>query len=237
MITYMKKIGIVVAMKEELEAVEKFLKNIEEKEIRGTSFKIGIIGKCKCVVVHCGIGKVNASICAQILVDDFHIDYLINTGVAGSLNNDMDICDIVISRKAIQHDFNTGTLDDCDPGEIPNIGTKFFDADDRMIEKATRSAQRLNLGVKVIEGIIATGDQFISDKDVKDYLVEEFDADCCEMEGASIAQVAYLNDVPFVILRAISDKADGSARMSFDDFVSKAAEHSMQLVKEMVVSL
>ena len=106
-----------------------------------------------------------------------------------------------------------------------------------MIEKATRSAQRLNLGVKVIEGIIATGDQFISDKDVKDYLVEEFDADCCEMEGASIAQVAYLNDVPFVILRAISDKADGSARMNFDDFVSKAAEHSMQLVKEMVVSL
>ena len=230
-------IGIIGARFDEVQGLKDIMKKVKVEEKAGMQFYSGDLCGKDAVVVRCGIGKVNASICAQILVDDFNIDYLINTGVAGSLNNDMDICDIVISRKAIQHDFNTGTLDDCDPGEIPNIGTKFFDADDRMIEKATRSAQRLILGVKVIEGIIATGDQFISDKDVKDYLVEEFDADCCEMEGASIAQVAYLNDVPFVILRAISDKADGSARMSFDDFVSKAAEHSMQLVKEMVVSL
>lgn len=230
-------IGIIGAMNDEVQGLKDLMKKTTVVEKAGMDFCSGDLCGKDVVVVKCGIGKVNAGICAQILVDDYNIDYLINVGVAGSLNRDIDVCDIVVSRKAIQHDFTTGDIDNYEVGEIPEMGTKYFDADDLLVEKATRCAQRLNLGVKVYEGIIATGDQFINDEEKKGYLVEEFGADCCEMEGGSIAQVAYLNDVPFVILRAISDKADGDANMTFNDFVEKAAEHSMQLVKEMVAAL
>ena len=230
-------IGIIGAMNDEVQGLKDIMKKKKVVEKAGMEFCSGELGGKDVIVVKCGIGKVNASICAQILVDDYNIDALINVGVAGSLNKDIDVCDIVISKKAIQHDFSTGDTDNYEVGEIPEMGTKYFYADDLLIEKATRCAQRLNLGIKVFEGIVATGDQFINDEEKKDYLVEEFGADCCEMEGASIAQVAHLNDVPFVILRSISDKADGDAVMSFDKFMEIAANNSMLLVMAMVAAL
>ncbi len=232
-------IGIIGAMPEEVEGLKDLMKKKKIAEKAGMEFVSGELCDKYVVVVQCGIGKVNAGVCAQILVDDYNVDALINVGVAGSLNNNIDVCDIVVSKKVIQHDFYCGDIEanKYEPGEIPGIGTKYFEADDLLIEKAERCAQRLNLGVKVHEGIVATGDQFINDAEKKKYLAEEFGADCCEMEGGAIAQVAYLNDVPFVILRAISDKADGKALITFDEFVQKAAEHSMLLVKEMVAAL
>lgn len=227
-------IGIIGAMTEEVQELKDLMTDETVYEKAGKKFYKGKIGGKEVVVVQCGIGKVNAAICAQMMIDQFDVDYLINTGVAGSLNNDIDVCDIVVSKRAIQHDFSCGDVGNYEVGEIPKIGTKYFIADDRLIDIAKSSVKKANLNIHVFEGTVVTGDQFISDHKKKNYLVSEFAGDCCEMEGGAIAQVAYLNDIPFVIIRAISDKADGEAVVSFDEFVEKAADNSIALLKEMI---
>ena len=226
-------LGIIGAMEVEVAALKNNMSAPEVTEKAGMKFYQGKIAEKDVVVVKCGIGKVNAGICTQVLVDIFHVDAVINTGVAGSLNHEIDICDIVISREAQQHDMDVTPLG-YDKGIIPDMETSVFQADKRLIALAKSSAKDAKLEVNVYEGKILSGDQFIGTMDAKAYLLKNFAGDCAEMEGAAIAHAASLNHIPFLILRAISDKADGGAEMDYPTFEKKAAENSIKLLNQMI---
>lgn len=199
----------------------------------GMDFYEGTLNGASVVVVRCGIGKVNAALCVQILADIFEVTHVINTGVAGSLNADLDIGDIVVSKDALHHDMDA-TIFGYKKGEVPQMGFREFTADERLVTLAKKACEKANPDLNVLTGRVVSGDQFISSKEVKEYLISEYHGDCTEMEGASIAHGAYLNSIPFVIIRAISDKADDSAQMDYPTFEAAAAKHSAALVKEMV---
>lgn len=184
-------------------------------------------------MVKCGIGKVNAAMCTQILADRYNVDAVINTGVAGSLNNDIDICDIVISTVAQEHDMDVTALG-YEKGIIPDMDVSIFEADRKLVELTKKSAKEAGLDVKVFEGKVVSGDQFISTHEKKKSLKNSFGGDCAEMEGAAIAHVASLNNIPFLVIRAISDKADGGAHMDYPTFEKKAAANSILLLNEII---
>ena len=229
----MSKIGIIGAMELEVEQLKSKMtvSNIVTKA--GMEFYEGTLNGASVVVVRSGIGKVNAALCVQILVDLFEVTHIINTGVAGSLNAALDIGDILISKDAIHHDMDT-TIFGYQLGEVPQMGTREFKADERLMSLAKNSCEKVNEGIHAIVGRVVSGDQFISSKEVKERLIANFQGDCAEMEGASVAHGAYLNKVPFVIIRAISDKADDSAEMDYPSFERAAAAHSAKLVEDMV---
>lgn len=229
----MNKIGIIGAMDLEVDTLKSHLTDVKITQKAGMQFYEGILNGTPTVVVRCGIGKVNAALCVQILADIFEVTHLINTGVAGSLNAELNIGDILISRDALHHDMDVSALG-YPLGEVPQMGRLEFPADPRMMELAKASCERVCGDVHAIYGRVVSGDQFISDGSLKDRLVNLFHGDCTEMEGASIAHGAYLNKLPFVIIRAISDKADGSAQMDYPQFEKAAAEHSAKLVEDMV---
>ena len=232
----MRCIGIIGAMEVEVASLKERMQNVEITHKASMEFYAGVLEGKKVVVVRSGIGKVNAAICTQILIDDFHAEVVINTGIAGSLNADINIGDIVVSTDVLQHDMDVRVFG-YPLGEIPQLGTLSFPADERMASLARSVCEKVNTEVKVFSGRIVSGDQFICDKEVKDKLVENFHPLCTEMEGAAIGQAAYLNEIPFVILRAISDKADNSAEMDYPTFEKKAAEHCAKLVEEFIVEL
>ena len=196
----------------------------------------GSLNGASVVIVRSGIGKVNAALCVQILADEFQVTHIINTGVAGSLNPKLDIGDILISKDALHHDMDV-TIFGYQLGEVPQMGVREFPADETLVTLAKASCEKVNPDVHAIIGHVVSGDQFISDKTVKEHLIREFHGDCAEMEGASIAHGAYLNDIPFVIIRAISDKADDSAEMDYPTFEKAAAAHSAKLVEDMVANI
>ena len=232
----MKLIGIIGAMEVEVASLKEMMTDVTIRTKASMEFNHGYLNGKEVVVVRSGIGKVNAGICTQILVDDYGVDCVINTGIAGSLRNEINIGDIVISTDAVQHDMDVRVFG-YPLGEIPQLGTLSFPADERMASLAKSVCEKVNAEVKVFSGRIVSGDQFICDKEVKDKLVENFHPLCTEMEGAAIGQPAYLNEIPFVILRAISDKADNSAEMDYPTFEKKAAEHCAKLVEEFIVEL
>jgi len=229
----MEKIGIIGAMELEVETLKSKLKDVKITKKAEMDFYEGKLNGADVVVVRCGIGKVNAALCVQILADLFHITHVINTGVAGSLNAALDIGDILISKDAIHHDMDV-TIFGYRPGEVPQLGRLEFEADPALMGLAKSSCERVCPDIHAIYGRVVSGDQFISDGAVKDKLINTFHGDCAEMEGASIAHGAYLNSIPFVIIRAISDKADGSAEMDYPTFEKAAAENSARLVEDMV---
>lgn len=229
----MSKIGIIGAMELEVEALKEKLKDTRITTKANMSFYEGTLDNANVVIVQCGIGKVNAALCVQILADLFQVTHIINTGVAGSLNTSLDIGDILISRDALYHDMDV-TIFGYQPGEVPQMGRLEFPADPTMMELAKASCDRVCSDIHSLYGRVVSGDQFISDASVKDRLIQQFHGDCAEMEGASIAHGAYLNQIPFVIIRAISDKADGSAEMDYPLFEKEAAKHSARLVEEMI---
>ena len=197
------------------------------------TFCEGTLNGTHVVIVKCGIGKVNAGMCVQILADLFHVTHIINTGVAGSLNADLDIGDILISTDAIYHDMDV-TIFGYAPGQVPGTPTAEFTADGHMVELAVESCKAVNPDITCRKGRVVTGDQFISSKEVKERLINVFGGFCVEMEGCAIAHAASLNNLPFVIIRAISDKADDSAEMDYPVFEKAAAIHSAKLVEDMV---
>lgn len=229
----MSKIGIIGAMELEVEQLKSKMTASYIVTKAGMEFYEGTLNGASVVVVRSGIGKVNAALCVQILVDLFEVTHIINTGVAGSLNAALDIGDILISKDAIHHDMDT-TIFGYQLGEVPQMGTREFKADERLMSLAKSSCEKVNEGIHAIVGRVVSGDQFISSKEVKERLIANFQGDCAEMEGASIAHGAYLNKVPFVIIRAISDKADDSAEMDYPSFERAAAAHSAKLVEDMV---
>ncbi len=178
----------------------------------------------------------NAAVCTQILVDDFGVDYVINTGIAGSLNAKIDIGDIVISSDVLHHDVDATGFGYA-VGQIPRMDTLSFQADEQLIELAKAACKKVVPSIGAHVGRIVSGDQFISDKAVKDKITANFKGYCTEMEGAAIAQAAYLNKVPFLILRAISDKADDSATLDYPTFEKQAIANSVLLIKELVATI
>lgn len=232
----MSKIGIIGAMELEVETLKKEMQ-VERVVTRANmEFNEGTLNGAKVVVVRSGIGKVNAALCVQILADVFEVTHIINTGVAGSLNAKLDIGDILISKIALHHDMDATNFG-YPLGEVPQMGIKEFPADEKMIALAEKTCKEVLPELHTLVGRVVSGDQFIAAKEVKEKLIANFQGDCCEMEGASIAHGAYLNQIPFVILRAISDKADDSAQMDYPTFERHAAEHCATLVKALVASL
>lgn len=232
----MTKIGIIGAMELEVEELKAEMTVSSIFTRAGMEFHEGVLNGADVVVVRSGIGKVNAALCVQILVDVFQVSHIINTGVAGSLNADLDIGDILISKDAVHHDMDV-TIFGYQLGEVPQMGVREFPADERLAALAESSCRKVNPEINVRLGHVVSGDQFISSKEVKERLINLFHGDCAEMEGASIAHSAYLNKVPFVIIRAISDKADDSAEMDYPTFERAAAKHSARLVKDLVAKI
>lgn len=232
----MKRIGIIGAMDLEVEHLKGEMQISRIVDKAGMEFYTGTLKGVDVVIVRSGIGKVNAGLCAQILADVFQVTHIINTGVAGSLNAKLDISDILISRDALYHDVDVRIFG-YQLGEVPQMGCREFKADKAMIEAAVSSCKEVNPDIHVEVGRILSGDQFISDKAKKETLIADFQGDCTEMEGAAIAHSAYLNKIPFVIIRAISDKADDSAEMDYPTFEREAAKHSAKLVEHMITLL
>ena len=230
------KIGIIGAMEEEVAALKEDMDIQETVEQASMVFCKGKLCGKDVVVVRSGIGKVNAGICAQILVDRFQADMLINTGIAGSLDARIDIGDMVISTDALHHDMDATIFGDA-IGQIPRMDTLAFPADEELVRKAAKANEKANPDIRTFTGKVASGDQFISSREAKEKIVENFHPLCVEMEGAGIAQAAYLNKVSYVIIRAISDKADNSATMDYPTFERQAIAHSVRLMKELLTMI
>ena len=226
-------LGIIGAMDQEVSILKEKMEVKKIDKRASMEFYVGILNGKEVVIVKCGVGKVNAAVCTQILADCYQVEAVINTGVAGSLRAEINIGDIVVSTDALQHDMDA-TGFGYEPAEIPLMGKKTFEADASLRSLIAETCREVNPEIGVFEGRVVSGDQFISDGDVKDRLVRMFAPYCTEMEGAAIAQAAYLNKVPFVILRAISDKADDSATMDYPTFEKQAIENSVKLIKELV---
>ena len=227
------KLGIIGAMADEVALLKQHTNVAESVERCGTTYTVGTLNGHDVVLVVCGVGKVNAAVCAQVLVDCFEVTHLVFTGVAGSLNAKIDICDIVVSTDCVQHDMDASGLGYA-PGIIPYQEVSFFTADDMLRSTVVRAVHEAAPEVKVFEGRIASGDQFVSDALAKERIVRQFGALCCEMEGGAIAQVCRLNNIPFVIIRAISDKADDSEEMSFMEFATAAAARCASITRFML---
>jgi len=226
------KLGILGAMHSEVEHLQSELISPKITMYAGLEVHEGLMGSMPVAVVRCGEGKVNAAMCAQALIARFGVTHVINTGVAGSLDASIDIGDLVVSTDLVHHDYDT-TVRGFAPGEIPEVGTIAFEASVELRAVVHKAARRVNPDLTLHDGRIATGDQFIADDASKQHIVDTFGALCCEMEGAAIAQVCYLNKIPFVVVRAISDKADHSSIVDFDVFVIDAAHTCGRVVEEL----
>lgn len=225
-------LGIIGAMDEEVSQLKEHIKTGEITKRAGMEFYRGTLNGRPVVVVKSGIGKVNAAVCTQILVDCFHVTAVVNTGIAGSLRNEINIGDIVLSKDALHHDMDSTGFGYA-PGQVPRMDVLAFEADENLIELAKNCCDSVNPDIKSFVGRVVSGDQFISGKDKKEWIKSQFDGFCTEMEGAAIAQTCYLNHIPFLIIRAISDKADDSAQVDYAEFEAKAITHSVNLLLEL----
>ena len=231
----MTKLGIIGAMQVEVEILLGAMKNKQSAEKAGCTFYEGVLNGLPVVVVQCGVGKVNAAMCAQILCDLYSVTHLVNTGIAGSLCADLDIGDLVVSQDAMYHDMDAVHFG-YPMGKVPGMDVTAFPADKTMMDYAFAAAEAVNPGHTKI-GRVASGDQFVAEKAAKERIISVTQGLCTEMEGAAIAQTAYRNGLPFVILRAISDKADDSAEMDYPTFeriaAHRCAEVTMKLAKQL----
>lgn len=232
-------LGIIGAMDSEVNGIIAELSDVTELSAAGLVFHKGSYQGHECVIVKAGVGKVNAAMCTQLMIDNFKVDAIVNSGVAGSLNPRLGIGDIVLGKIAIEHDINGCGLD-YPQGMIPDMetndsfdGIRFY-ASEELLEKARLAAEKALPKTHVHIGTVLTGDIFIASGSKKDKLSQRFEGDCCEMEGAAIAHVCNLNGVPFLIIRAISDSADDSAEMDYPSFEKLAAENSIKLSLELI---
>ncbi len=229
-------IGIIGAMEEEISNLKSHMQVEEVQTIAGMSFFKGAVKGIELVLVRSGIGKVNAGICTQILASVYGVDTVINTGIAGSLNADIDIGDIVVSTSLVQYDVDARNFG-YKLGEIPRMNIVEFPADKYLIDKTQSAFDSLDLGIKLYKGMVATGDKFVSEDSLKAEIISNFHAYCVEMEGAAIAQTAMLNNMACVVIRAISDKADNSADVDYRSFEEKAIENMSKISLALVDSL
>ena len=229
------KLGIIGAMSVEVEALKAKMEDITVGIHAQSEYFEGTLEGTPAVVVQCGVGKVNAAMCAQVLVSVYGVTHLVNTGIAGSLCADLDIGDLVISKDAMYHDF------DCvhfgyEMGRVPGMDVVAFPADAALAELAYAAAEAVNAGHSKI-GRVASGDLFVAAKSAKEAIIAKTGAVCTEMEGAAIAHTAYRNGIPFVIIRAISDKADDSAEMDYPTFEAIAAHRCASVTCRLAAAL
>ena len=224
-------IGIIAAMEKEMTLLKAHIENPSVKEISGISFISGTVHGKDVVAAVCGIGKVNAAVCAQSLILSYAPDCIINTGVAGSLTNKLHICDVVAADRLVQHDVDTTALGDA-PGFVSTVNTIYFPTDPTVTAALLEAIS--SLGINGITGTVATGDQFVCKTEDKRRISENFGAVACEMEGGAIAHVCYVNKCPCAIVRAISDGADEDADMSYAAFAEKAADNSARALIEFI---
>ena len=230
-----KRIAIIGAMDCEIDNFKNMIKNIEEIEIANISYYIGSLCGKNIVLLKSGIGKVNAAIATTIAIEKFNVEKIIFTGVAGSANPDYDISDIVISKNLIEHDFDTSALDGDELTVlVKGYNDNYYPSDKSLVELAKTSAQKVITDNKVYIDTIATGDQFVGDNNKVKQIHNKFKAGAIEMEGASVAHAALMYNIPFVVIRSLSDKADSDAIVDFPKFVAKAAENSKKIVIEML---
>ena len=225
----MKKLGIIGAMDVEVATLKEQMENKQLHTIADSVYCEGKLEGLDAVVVQCGVGKVNAALCAQILCSCFGVTHIVNTGIAGSLNAQLDIGDFVISSDAVHHDMDATNFG-YPMCQVPGLPVLSFAADQMLIEQACEAAQTAHPG-HVRIGRVATGDQFVAEKALKEKIIANTGAFCTEMEGAAIAHTAWKNHVPFVIIRAISDKADDSAQMDYPTFEAVAARRCAQVTQ------
>lgn len=226
-------LGIIGAMDEEVAKLKERMEQIVITEKAGMQFYQGNLCGKEVVVVKCGVGKVNAAMCTQILIDLYAVSGIVNTGIAGSLNAEINIGDIVLAKDSLEHDMDVAALGYL-PGINPDLEENIFKTNDTLLQTAIKAAEQAKLPVQVYTGRVVSGDQFISSKEKKNWLVETFEGTCAEMEGAAIGHVAYLNEVPYLVVRAISDKADDSAEMDYPSFAAMAIDNSISLMTELV---
>ena len=232
----MKTVGIIGAMEEEIALFTKNMDNVCVKEKAGITFSIGDFLGMRVVVGKSGIGKVNAAVCSQVMIDLLDVDGILCCGVAGALDDRLQVGDVVISTSVIQYDVNVSAFG-YEPGYIPRMNRREFLADKDLIDVAyncSRSCLRYN---KIYLGKVLTGDRFVSDPDEKERLRKTFNGSCVEMEGGAIGHVCFLNNIPFVIIRSISDTADGRAAEDYRRFVHLAANNSYEIVSSIITHL
>jgi len=225
-------LGIIGAMDTEVAKLKELMTEVDVTQAASMEFYQGKLNGREAVVVRAGIGKVNAACCTQVMIDHFPVRCVINTGIAGYLRAEIDIGDIVLATDAIEHDMDVAVFGYA-PGQVPGLDVDAFAADANLRQAAKESCIQVNPDIHVHEGRIVSGDQFISSREKKEWLAQTFGGYCTEMEGAAIAHVAYLNKVPFLIVRAISDKADDSAEVDYPTFEKKAIEHSVRLITDL----
>ena len=227
-------IGIICAMDKEITTIKESMNIIAAKNILGLDFYMGTIDSRNVVLVRSGVGKVNAAVCTQILIDMYAVDAVINIGAAGAVSSDLKIGDIVISDDLCHHDFDTTVCGD-EPGVITGSPESFFKADEQLVKRALEAVEKVGLPVSI--GRIASGDQFISSPEAKERIWKLFKAKCCEMEGAAIAQTCYLNKIPFVVIRAISDNADEGTDVNYERFFRESAIKASCIIRNMLETL
>lgn len=229
----MKTVGIIGAMDVEIEMILKEMDSLKKHNYAGFKIYTGNIEGKKVVLSRCGTGKVNAAACTQILIDKLGVDAIVNTGIAGSLSPKIKICDVVISTEVTYHDVRKGQMINLFPNQ------ESFKADIKLINMAIESCSKVleEENLRCHTGLVVTGEQFVAEKVLKDRIVEEYKPLCVEMEGGAIGHVAYLNSIPFVVIRSISDNADDEATLSYEEFEKTAAHHSARIVLEMITHM
>lgn len=228
-------LGIISAMSEELELLLNDMSINEEIKKANMTFYKGNLDNKEIIAVVCGIGKVNAAVCAQILISEFKVDSIINVGVAGGIGKNIYPGDLVVGTNLVHHDMDTTVFGDAH-GQVPRMDVFDFKCDDKLVSAATAACDEIK-EINTFQGRIISGDQFISSVDKIQWFEKEFDALACEMEGASIAHVCYLNDTPCVVIRSISDNANNGAHMDYEKFIPIAVRNSTIILKSMLQKL
>ncbi len=226
-------IGIIAAEDEEMLAIKELMKEVTEKSIFNLVFYVGKIHDEECILVKCGVGKVNSARTTQILIDNFNVQYVINVGSAGGIDPDLEIGDIVVGNRLVQYDFDIRGVGDYELGEICDLG-KYIESDKRLLDITKNIKDELkNINIKF--GTIASADRFFSDVEEAPRIRKEFEnAKCVEMEGAAIAQVCFLDNIPFIVIRGISDVANGNNKMDFHEYLKMASKQCAIIMDEII---
>lgn len=227
----MNKIGIIFAMKEELDEVLKQVDIKNEFNVFGLDFYSIVFKDTECILVECGVGKVNAARTTQIMIDVMKVDYIINVGVAGGVANSLSVCDIVIGEKLVQHDFDITAFDHA-KGYIPNVGV-YLNSDEYLLRIAEEVQESFSK-TKFHKGVIASGDIFCTSEKMSKKINEKFNALCVDMEGASIGQVAYLSGVPFLVVRSISDIPNNNNKITYEEFLEESSKIVAKFLLDMI---
>ena len=222
------RIGIIGAMKIEVAALCAAMENPVRETVSGVEYISGRLFGHDCVVACCGVGKVFAAICAQTMILRYQPALIVNTGVGGTLTERLSIGDIAVSSDVVQYDMDTSPLGD-PVGLLSGINIIHIPADAHAAEALSRAADAC--GVRTVTGTVCSGDRFLCDPQIKTRIARDFGGVVCEMEGAAIGQVCYVNQTPFCVLRSVSDSADGDSPEDFALFTEKATENSVRVLR------